>query len=387
MRIRFMLRRSRVNRLGMCPIEYHIRINSIVSTRHSTGIFVHPSKWDADGQRIKGNSDKTILDNRSIERISFEVNQLYDLHRAKLVFLSAKELMDLYLGKSEVSCNFEQACQKRIEYLRSKGRSEETIKIHARHHRYFRGYLKENLDVKAIVKRHVKGFWSHLRNFGYKNDVANKIVMNVKGLFIYCEKEELIDKNPFNGIGFEWENVEDHTHLTQDEINAIRETQWTAPVQRVADNFLFMCYTGLHITDYRNLSQHDIVIRRGRTMIKINRQKTGKEALIPIHEEAQKIIDKYGSVSYMPKLSGKTSNMYLKVIGEKIGTSKVLTNKIARKTFTDLCLNKYRFSKETVAAMLGHNSTKYVEKYGTVRDERILTEWKDKVESFNNDLN
>jgi len=382
MRIRFILRKSRLNKLGMCPVEYHVRINSIVSTRYSTGVFVAPAKWDPDAQRIRGNSEVAQDGNREIERISYEIKQLYDLNRAKLVFLSSKELTDMYVGKAEIGCTYDQACEKRITFMREKGRSEETVKIHIRHHRYFRAFLKENMEMTLIVKRHVRGFWSHLRNLGYKNDVANKIQMNVKGLFIFAEKEDLIPKNPFTGLGLEWENNQDLTHLTDLELEDIKDAQWSAPIQRVADNFLFMCYTGLHISDYRSLESSNVMYQKNRTWIKIDRVKTGVECIIPIHEEAQRIIDKYGNLDKLPKISGKTTNIYLKAIGEKIGTNKVLTNKVARKTFTDMCLNKYMMSEETVAAILGHSSTKYVKKYGAVRDQRILTEWKQRLEAY-----
>lgn len=51
-----------------------------------------------------------------------------------------------------------------------------------------------------------------------------------------------------------------------------------------------------------------------------------------------------------------------------------LTVKIARKTFTDVMLNELGVSEESVAAMLGHASTKHVKYYGKAGEERVARE-------------
>lgn len=379
MRIRFVLRLDRTNRQGQCPIEYKVRIDSQQATRHSTGIFIPPDKWDSENQQVKGSSDNAKILNKKLTTIKFELNQVYDLHRAKGVFLSANELIDIYTGKKIAGCTLAQACSLRIEELQAKGRSKATISNHKRHYEFLLEFVNENLQISAIERRHVNGLWLKLRRKGYGNDYCNKIVANCKSLFIWAEKECLIDKNPFNGISFEWENEFDLTYLTEEELLLIRSIKWSDRLEKTVDNFLFMCYTGLHISDYKKLEVSDFVSIQGTEVIRIKRTKTKAEALIPFHPEAKKILSKYGSVDKLPRISGQKSNDYLKLIAEKSEIRKNLTNKVARKTFTNMCLNSYRMSMESVASMLGHKSTKYVKRYGMVRAERIIAEWKDRI--------
>jgi site-specific recombinase XerD len=380
MRVRFFLRKSRLNSLGTCPLDCRVTVNGVHATPFSTHIMVAPEKWESKSQRIKGSSAKINTENRKLETIKYELEQIYNINRAKLVFLSARELVDLYSGKREFGCSFTQLCKKKIDSLKSLNRAPGTINIHKRCHRLLHQFLKEDLQANEIQKRHIVSFWSHLKNKGYDHDYVNKTVANCKSLFIFGEKEGYVDVNPFKSITFTWENKFDLTRLEEWEMDALKNGKWSPVLQKVVDSFLFMCYQGLHISDYRKLAMSSIITEDNVKWVSIERTKTKVEATIPLHSYAEGIIKKYGDIKNLPKIAGQTSNDHLKIIAERIGTTKHLTNKVARKTFTDMCINEYRMSDESVAAMLGHKSTKYVKKYGAVRKNRILAEWKDRLD-------
>lgn len=383
MRVRFLLRKSRLNSLGQCPIDCRIRINNIQGIPFSTRIMVAPSKWDMKAQRIKGSGERQNSDNKRLDAIRYELDQIYMIQRSKGVILTPRELIDIYSGKREVGCSFLQLCQHKIENLKSLKRSPRTIEVHKRCHRYLHEYLKENIQSSDIKKRHVQGFWSYLKNKGYDHDYVNKTVANCKSLFIFGEKEGYVDSNPFKSITFTWEDKLDLTRLDKWEMDALKNKKWSPVLQSVVDSFLFMCYQGLHISDYRKFDIEHLITEDNVKWVRVGRTKTKVEAHIPLHSVSESIIKKYGDVSKLPKIAGQTSNDHLKIIAERIGTSKKLTNKVARKTFTDMCINEYRMSDESVAAMLGHTSTRYVKKYGAVRKSRILAEWKDKIPQVN----
>jgi len=379
MRVRFLLRKSRLNSLGMCPLECRVTINRVQATPFSTHIMVAPVKWDNKAQRIKGSTDKVNGENRKLEMIRYELDEIFNIQRAKGVLLSARELVEYFSGKREIGCTFLQLCAKKIENLKSMNRATATITIHKRCHKSLKDFLKQNLQANEIQKRHIVGFWSHLKNKGYDHDYVNKTVENCKSLFIFGKKEGYVDVNPFESVTFVWENKTDLTRLETWEIEALKETKWSAILQKVVDSFLFMCYQGLHVSDYRKFAASNLITEDNIQWISVDRTKTKVEALVPLHSYSKMIINKYGDVKSLPKIAGQTSNDHLKIIAERIGTKKHLTNKVARKTFTDMCINEYRMSDESVAAMLGHKSTKYVKKYGAVRKKRIFDEWKDRI--------
>ncbi len=379
MRVRFLLRKSRINTLGLCPIDYRIRINGMQSNSISTHIMVSPTKWDSKAQYIKGASDVIRDLNRKLQEIKYELEQIFTIQKAKGILLSVKDLIDIYTGKRETGCSFLQLSEKKIEQLKSMNRSPETISIHKRGHNYLHRFLGENIQANDIQKRHIQGFWTHLKSKGYDHDYVNKTVANCKSLFIFGEEQGFVDANPFKGLKFVWENKIDLTCLEEWEMSKLKTYSWSEVLQKVVDSFLFMCYQGLHISDYRKLNVSNITEVRSVSWIRVGRTKTKVEAIIPLHSESKRIIEKYGDIKNLPKISGQQSNDYLKIIAERIGTEKHLTNKVARKTFTDMCLNEYIMSEESVAAMLGHKSTRFVRKYGSVRESRIYAEWKDKI--------
>jgi site-specific recombinase XerD len=378
MRVRFILRKARLNKLGQCPLDCHIRVNGIPSTPFSTSIFVAPSKWDSKLQRVKGASDQVYNQNKKLDQIRTELETIRDTQLARGKRLSAREIVDIYHGKREVSCTFLSLCDKKIESLKSLNRAPATIGIHKKCHAYLYNYLKEDLPVHEIQRRHVSGFWQHLKNQGYDHDYVNKTVANCVSLFKFAVAKGFADSNPFAGVSFVWENKVDLTCLDEWEMEKLKTYTWSNTLQQVVDSLLFMCYQGMHISDYRKLNETNISTIKEIKWIRIGRTKTKVEAIIPLHSEAAKIIEKYGDLSKLPKLSGQKSNEYLKIVAERIGTVKHLTNKVARKTFTNMCINEYGMSDEAVAAMLGHTSTRFVKKYGAVKQNRILAEWKDK---------
>jgi len=387
MRVRFVLRKSRVNSSGNCPIDCRVRVNSIQATPFSTHIFVSPDRWDSKGQRIKGTSEKVKDYNLRLGSMAHNLDHLFKLNEAKGVLLSAQELVDVFLGRKEIGCSFLRLCEKKIVDLISMKRSESTIQIHRKCHNILLEFLGSNLDVSQIEKRHVADFWnfvknkgiSKLRPTGYDHDYVNKTVVNCKSLFRFAVRKGIMDRNPFESMSLQWEDKLNFTSLDKWEMEALKTTKWSDKLQKVVDSFLFMCYQGLHISDYKKLTSGDITDHLGVKWIKTNRKKTKVEVTVPLHSEAKKVIEKYGDISKLPKISGQKSNEYLQIIAEKIGSEKHFTNKVARKTFTDMCINEYHMSDESVAAMLGHKSTKYVRKYGTVKQNRILAEWKDRV--------
>lgn len=387
MRVRFVIRKSRLNKLGLCPIDCRVRIDGIPATPFSTTIMVSPAKWDNSGQRVKGASDMVHSLNKKLGVIKQSLEQLFDFHRAKGKKLSAREVVEIFHGKREVSCNYLTLCQRKIDNLKSLGRSPATIQIHKKCHTYLFGYLKENLPVEDIERRHVVGFWDHLKSRGYNHDYVNKTVSNCISLFRFAVREGYTDRSPFEGMSFTWKNEFDLTCMDDEEIEKLKTIQWSEPMQKVVDSFLFMCYQGMHISDYLKLTSEHITSVKKVRWIQVGRTKTKVQATIPLHSYTVKLINKYGGMANLPKLSGQKSNEYLKIIAERIGTSKHLTNKVARKTFTNMCINEYGMSDESVAAMLGHSSTKFVKKYGAVKQNRILSEWKDRVEELNDDLN
>ncbi|WP_169720024.1 site-specific integrase [Dyadobacter alkalitolerans] len=380
MRSRFVIRRARLNQAGTCPVNCRITVNKIKTSEFAVGLSVDPKKWDSKLQRVKGAANSAVDINRRLDIIKSELEEIYLSARSRGVHLSALEVKDIYLGKTEITFYYSKMAANYHNELVLKGRAKTTLNRYKRCFAYLADYLKVDMVVGSIERRHVAGFWLWLKSRDFHNDYCNKIVQACIGLFRYGIREGLFERNPFSGYTLEWKKELDTTALDPHELEQIKEYEWSPRLQRVVDSFLFMCYTGLHIGDYRDVRQEARYTFEGVEFMKVRRIKTNVEAVFPLSNDALAIIDKYGGLNNLPRISGQKSNDYLKLIAERVGITKNMTNKMARKTFTDVCLNDYGLSDEVVAKMLGHTTTRQVKHYGRIKERRIVREWKDKIE-------
>lgn len=382
MRTHFVLRKSRLNKHGQCSIAYYVDVDGGKSTRYSTSIFVEPVNWDVRSQVILGNTYDADRGNRQLAAIRLELQKIFDRGIFQGKKLSAKDVVDSFNGKDVIPFLYSDLVNRANEHHRLKEHSWRTRERYNRCYKYLLEYLKVDRPVASIQRSDVKGFWAWLKKKGYKNDYCNKIVQPCNGLFLFAIEHGYLEKSPFAGIRLQWDNEFDLTCLEDEEIERIRTHQWSEALGKVADSFLFMCYTGLHISDYQVVNDDDRYVLQGVEFMKVRRVKTRVEATFPLEPEALRIIEKYKGINNLPRISGAKSNEHLKSIAKEVGIEKNLTNKIARKTFTDRCINDYGLSYEVVAMMLGHASTKQLKHYGSVKERRILKEWNDKVEKF-----
>ena len=96
---------------------------------------------------------------------------------------------------------------------------------------------------------------------------------------------------------------------------------------QVRDIFCFCCLTGLAFTDVQQLRpEHLVADIHGKIWIRKARQKTKNMCNIPLLDEAQKIIDRYGDHPYcqthgvlLPVCSNQKMNSYLKELADICG--------------------------------------------------------------------
>lgn len=373
MLIRFVIRKVRTNQLGQCPLNVRVTIDGVKATEFSAHVSVSPLKWDSKRQFI----EEDEAGNKKLAEIKAGLEEVYQEYRRSKINPTAAHVVAKYMNpeNDDLQWSIKRLAETHLKDLAIRGRAGATIVRYERIYRYFIEFSKVHY-VSEVKKAHVRTFWNYLKEKGYSTDYCNKMIQCLYGLFECAILNEVIEHNPVRGIKLSWENKLDLTSLDAEELDALKNTAWSPRLQRVADSFLFMCYTGLHITDYVQLTDENIKSNLKVKWIEYDRQKTGKPAVIPLHPVASGIIRKYGSISRLPRISCQKSNDYLKMIAERIGTTKTLTNKVARKTFTDMSINQRGMSFESVAAMLGHVSTKFVKVYGKVKHHRIISEWK-----------
>jgi integrase len=135
--------------------------------------------------------------------------------------------------------------------------------------------------------------------------------------------------------------------------------------RELRDAFILSCYTGLRWIDVKKLDWSDL--KGAQLTTRIIQSKTGKALVITLHPIAQEILDKRrknggdlpeGRVFNLSSQDG--CNKSLQKWVDKAGIKKHITWHCARLSFSIL-LQDQNVDKATVALLLGHTSSKYVE--------------------------
>lgn len=188
-------------------------------------------------------------------------------------------------------------------------------------------------------------------------------------------REGLIDKNPWNRL----ETIEKikkpeskREYLTIDEIRNMIATD--CPNELVKKAYLFSCFTGLRISDVRNLKWGDIYHENGQTYVSVVMKKTTKPLYIPLSRQALK---------WMPEKEESTSGDYvfgnlvnygnvnenLKKWAEAAGIRKHISYHTSRHSFATMMLT-LGADLYTVSKLLGHSSVKHTQIYARIIDRK-----------------
>ena len=187
-------------------------------------------------------------------------------------------------------------------------------------------------------------------------------------------KKGVLDFYPFLGYSYERPKGEPRS-ITQEELEHIidLEIEWEN-YRIVRDLFVFSCFSGLAISDVRNLREENIVLEEGELCIKGRRMKTKTPYRVQVLPPAWAIMERYrgkraGFVFDVPTTDVILNGIHH--IQRNIGMETPLTFHMARHTFASLITLSAGVPIETVSRMLGHTNLRTTQIYAAVSSERI----------------
>ncbi len=179
--------------------------------------------------------------------------------------------------------------------------------------------------------------------------------------------KNLIKENPFKKYRLRNEQT-DRVFLSKEEVNKIHVFMnkcTDKTLINVARLFLFSCYTGLRISDIKNLSWAAVV---NNSELKIKSVKTKKYQTIPLNDKAKDLLPFNNDVDYYVFKVNPDFNKYLKLIAAKAGINKDFSFHSGRHTFATLCLS-LDIPIEVVQEYLAHTDIRTTKIYAKIIDE------------------
>lgn len=229
------------------------------------------------------------------------------------------------------------------------------------------------VDSRKEVKEVCNGDILRFQNIvvtKYDDSTSYSYLSRLKAFFRYAMANGKIGIDPFYGMRLR-KGEKDVEFLSEEEVKRIEgmDCYGIGRLERVRDLFIFQCHTGLAYSDMAGLVKDDIVPCEYGYYVKKERQKTGVKYVVLIDSVALGILEKYDWI--LPVLSNQRYNSYLCEIGDMCGISKPLHTHIARHTCATMLLNR-GMSLDSVAAVLGHSTTKITKHYAKMIDKTVL---------------
>ena len=390
LKILFVIERFKVNKQGKAPIK--CRITYLGQRKpFSTGIFIKPDNWNASKQKAFPPSTDNTQFNTQLSLIKQEINQaflmlqiqqeVFDVEDIYLKYKgedikTEKTLLEVYALHNDrmnklIGIEYSDATHKKFE------ESKNHVKSFIRHNTQKSNILLEKLNMKFL-----NDFDYYLKvEKKLKQVTINKHIERLRKIIKLALAEGFLERDPF--LLFKQKQVIlQVVYLDTKELQVLEEHQFKqVRLQKVADMFIFCCYTGLPYQEMATLKKENLIDGfDGRKWINIYRQKTKKHLTVPLLSKAEQILSKYESEkTLLPVISNQQFNSFLKEITAILDINKRITHHTARKTFASTVLLYNDIPMETVSELLGHSNIKVTQSHYAKVVQRTVSKQMDKL--------
>lgn len=390
--VNFLCRHDRINKKGESPIVLRI-IYRRERRDIYTGLYCKNEDWDSEMGMMKLKLRKAIPFNENLDLIKYKTLQVFDEMKFSGDPFTLDELVKKIKGDEEKPLLVTEFLQERNKELQQRvfiDISPATYEKYERVLRFTVDFISSEYKIKQFPLVHVDNrflekFFQYLRSIRkIGNNTSVKYIGALRTLLMPAIQEGIIRKNPFIGMKFKTTKFL-KGYLTNEEIETMQQTDLCSKhLERVRDQFLFSCYTGLAYIDLFQLNRSNIKKEQnGSFFIEKPRQKTGQLSIVPLIKPAVEILKKYSMSDDFRDFkwfvcTNQKMNEHLKDVGHKCGIQKVLHFHLARHTFATTITLSNGVPIESVSSMLGHATIRQTQDYAKVvalklkRDMEIL---------------
>lgn len=358
---RFFVNEKSVKRNGTITIYAIVHLES-KTLKINTGVSVPLSQWDKINERIIGNDTGTKDSNLIIDRCLSAINEIFVRYRLQ----SKKLTADLFLREYHNPSHYidfyvwlDRKISERVQY-------KEIGAVSGKHHRVLLNKLKEfksELSFAEIDLNFLISFrnWCRINQENSANTIQ-KTFGYFKAYLNIAKREGIISSNPIVNLQLRRVEVQ-RSYLTEVQLKKLAELYKNGEVpdnlHQTLRHFLFMCYTGLRISDFKRINKENV----DENTLSFIPHKTNSKKLLEIHvplinQALSLIADENSETDYIfNPISDQKMNSHLKDIAGIAGIKKKITNHTARHTFASIFLEKTS-DLVTLQRLLGHSDIK-----------------------------
>ncbi len=326
--------------------------------RISLGVSVEQSKWDPRKERVLGRGKAVDDTNLIISNAKAKITEI--LVRARLLNqeLTREVFMAQYRCPGSAGSFFGYVV--RYDERVKDSLQWETRRHHAAAIRKLKEYAP-GLRLEDVTHEFLNKYAVYLRD--ELHNVSGTVRKNLSVICVYIKaalRDGLLRSDPF--AMYKLPRAQPvRVFLVEDELRRLLQlyTEEVLPEneQDVLRFFLFMTFTGMHISDARSLQIAQIYDGE----IHYQRMKTRINVSVPLSSPALKLVEYYRAKRFRGPLfvklpTDQAFNRTIKRICERVGITKAVSAKAARHTFATLYYKKNGGDLGTLAKLLGHNS-------------------------------
>ena len=381
----FYINRSKEKKNGKCPIMGRFTIDG-EQVQYSTGKEIAPELWDSRKGRCKGTGEKTKGLNCYLQAKEEQAKAKYQELVWQRGYITAELLKRELMEEDKPKGFLLEEARLFIEEKRpcvGITVAKPTFANYIYATQLIEAYLHERLGMEDIRYSQLNYGFIEGMDFYLKSE-RNLSLATIQIAVIFLRKligigqqKKYIRIDPFADYKAELPH-RTRRYLTMEELQRVLQTPIIdRQFERARQLFLFCAFTGLARVDMQRLKpKHIIHNADGTEEIRIKRQKTDVEAIIPLLPIAKEILDihikgKQPDELIFPTLNVSKASFACINIGQICQIENGLTFHMARHTFaTTICLSN-GMAMETLSKMLGHSDIGTTQIYGKITDLKI----------------
>ncbi|WP_417012765.1 site-specific integrase [Alistipes sp.] len=379
----FYINRTKVRKDGMCQLLCKISIDA-ASEQIGTKVKVDPALWNPTTGRADGKSRNASEVNRAIDRLTEIIRSHYERIRRDLGFVTAEAVKNAVKGIGQKPTMLLALFREHNEEFGKRvgiDRTKETLTSYGNSYNHLAAFVRKEYAAEDIALRSLDAtfydafdlFLRTERGLGLK--AVHEHLYRLKKMTRRAVGQGTLRCDPYRDLHPELPKRTSRHLKSEDLERPLAEPVADPELQRARDWFIFSTFTGLAYADLRRLSARHIErAEDGSLRIRIRRQKTDTESVVPLLELPRRILEKYRAERTDERLLPICSYHKLQKLMPRLGAFygiEHLTFHKARHNFGTHITLSLGVPIETVSRMMGHKRIVTTQIYAHVTDRKV----------------